>query len=258
MYLSKGAIKWSIEQLRTLPKDQLALFFFLALAREGKVSRGTAGNPSPFEREILRYLGAPLEGGGVAAFNPFSLEWRAAEYMNSTVFGRLLNGSHKWTEGEDAFFTRTPAKGWPATLTLEEKGFDNLRGRLSPPCLKKSFRLPLTAVAVYYFRFFDLSFFSPGSMTDVVAEYRKEVLSLNERLEELFVPGPNYLRGDLFVNTALSEREKLECYPPSPFSGEVRKSVLIYADDLERIKQRLNEGQDIADFVRNLLDNLED
>ena len=62
MYLSKEAIKWAIEQLRTLPKDQLALFFFLAIAKEGKVSRGTTGNPSPFEKEILRYLGDGQSG----------------------------------------------------------------------------------------------------------------------------------------------------------------------------------------------------
>lgn len=253
MFLSKDAIVWALERLAVLPKDQLALVFFLTLAKVGGVSRGTPQNPSPFEKEIMRYLGAPLPGGGEAVFNPFSRQWRATDYMNSTVYGRLLNGSHKWTEGGEAFFSRTPSASWPAKFELDDKGFDHLRARTSPPCLKESSRLPMTAVATYYFRFLDLSGFAPRSLKDLVAEYRKEVLDKHPRLDELFVPGPNFLRGDLFSPKAPTDREMLACYPPSPFSGEPKKNVLLYEDDLDAIKSHLTCSEDIADYIRNLL-----
>lgn len=253
MFLSQDAILWALNHLEVLPKDQLVLFFFLALAKEGTLSRGTPGNPSPFENEIMKYLGAPLPGEGKAVFSPLEHQWRATDYMNSTVYGRLLNGSHRWTEGKDAFFSREPATGWPAKFTLNEKGFDNLRTRTSPPCLRASSRLPMTAVAIYYFRFLDLSEFAPRSLKDLVAEYRREVLDKHPRLDELFVPGPNFLSGTLFSSEALTEREMLECYPPCPSSGEPKKNVLLYKEDLEAIKTHMSAGEDVSDYVRNLL-----
>ena len=253
IYITPVAVQWALKQLIEIPKDQLALLFFLMLTKEPNVCRGQIGNPSSFEKEFGRYLSGPVKGGGDAVFNPFAAEWRAAEYINSTVYGRLLNGSHRWTEGVEAFFSRSPATSWPAKFEINDTGFDNLRLRSSPPCLKLAHRLPLSAIAIIYYRFIDLSESAPESLNDLVKLYKKEVLFINNRLLELFVEGPNFLSNVLFRSSPLSESEKLSCYPPSPYSGEPKKSVLVYEDDIDAIKARLKPGEDIADFMKKLL-----
>jgi hypothetical protein len=252
-YITPAALQWALKQLIEIPKNQLALFFFLMLAKVPIVSSGQFGNPSSFENEFKRYLIGPIKGGGEAVFNPFAAEWRAAEYLNSTVYGRLLNGSHRWTEGTEAFFSRSPATGWPAKFSVNDSGFNNLRLRASPPCLKSAHRLPLSAVVIIYYRFMNLSEFSPVSLDDLVKKYKDEVLSCNPRLIELFVAGPNFLSNVLFRSNSLTENEKIACYPPSPYSGEPKKSVLIYEDDIDAIKAKLTPGEDIADFIKKLL-----
>lgn len=252
-YLTSAAIKWALSELKKIPKDQLALLFFLMLVKSPTVKRGKHGEPSAFEIEFQKYLSGPVLGGGSAVFNPFDQQWRAADYLNSTVFGRLLNGSHKWTEGTEAFFIREPTSSWPANFRLTDRGFDNLRERTTPPCLKNSNRLPLNAMAVYYFRFLDLSEFNPQTMPDLVAEFNKTIVNKHERLKELFVSGTNFLRGELFTHSALTEPEMIACYPPSPFSGEPKKNALLYEDDIDAIKARLSSGQEIADYIRQLL-----
>lgn len=253
IYITPVALQWALKQLIEIPKDQLALLFFLMLAKEPLVSRGQLGNTSAFENEFRRYLMGPIKGGGEAVFNPFASEWRAAEYINSTVYGRLLNGSHRWTEGAEAFFFRAPTTTWPAKFTINDSGFNNLRLRASPPCLKSSYRLPLSAIAIIYYRFINLSDFSPHTLDDLVKKYKDEVLSKNHRLMELFVAGPNFLSNVIFRSIPLSETEKISCYPPSPYSGEPKKNILIYEDDISAIKARLAPGEDIADFMRKLL-----
>jgi len=253
VYITPEAIKWSLGHLSRLPKDQLALVFFLILAKAPQVQRGGINSPSNFESEFYRYLGGAIPGNGWAVYNPFEQDWRAGEYINSTIYGRLLNGSHKWTSEGIGFFKRSPAAGWPAVFELTTKGFDNLRERLSPPCLKAPMRLPLTVLAIYYYRFENLSSFAPSTVSDLVKKYRADVVSKEQRLGELFVEGPQFLSGQLLRSEPLSEEEKISCYPPSPFSAEPKKRALLYGGDIDAINARLIEGQDIADFVRNIL-----
>ena len=133
-YLSKEAITWARMQLEKLSKDQIALLYFLIFARCPKVDRTIPAKREKFESEFYKYFGVPIKGGGVASFNPFDGKWRAPNYINSTVYGRLLVGSHRWTEGSEAFFTRTPSSsGWPAEFSLTDEGFDNLLYRNQPP-----------------------------------------------------------------------------------------------------------------------------
>lgn len=252
-YITPEAIKWSLGNMHNLPKDQIALFFFLILSKIPRVQRGTLNEPSAFEHEFYRYLGGVIPGDGWAVYNPLEREWRAGEYINSTVYGRLLNGSHRWTSEENGFFKRSPASGWPANFELTDKGFDNLRKRLSPPCLKSAYRLPLTSLAIYYYRFENVGYFSPKSACDLVQQFKLEVISRFERLSELFVDGPQYLRGDLLRTLPLSVQEKVDCYPSSPFGAEPKSRAFLYQDDIEAISSRLEAGQDLADYIRGML-----
>lgn len=253
IYLTADSIKWALIELSKVPKDQLVLLFYLMIAKSPTVQRGQNNKKSSFEVEFDRYLSAPVVGGGLAVFNPLVKKWMAANYTNSTVFGRLLNGSHHWTEGAEAFFERTPSKGWPAKFKLTDVGFDNLRSRTSPPCLKSESRLPLNALAIYYYRFEDLTLLAPQSLSDLVDIFKKDVLSCNRRLIELFVNGSVYLRGELFTNMLMHESEMVAIYPTSPYSTEPKKNALLYEDDIEAIKLRLLDGEDVSDYVRKML-----
>lgn len=251
IYLSLQAVKWSLKRIENLPKNQTALLYFLIFAREPIVDRSGVEKES-FEEEFYRYFGGPIKGGHVAPFDPFAGEWRAENYINSTVYGRLLVGSHSWTEGSESFFERNPASGgWPAKFTLHKEGFDNLRFRSSPPCLKAQYRLPLSAIAIYYYRFREL-FFNPDSLDDLVSKYKEEVLSKYQKLAELFVDGPSCF-DNLFSDHPPNEQEMIECYPPSPFSSEEKRNVKLYIEDVERIGHDLEPGEQIADYVRDVL-----
>lgn len=254
LYLTPQAIKWAVYSLSNLPKNQTALFFFLIFAKCPDVDRTSVARRTRFEEEFHRYFGGPIKGGGIAVYDPFGKEWRAEQYINSTVYGRLLVGSHKWTEGSEAFFSRKPKSGgWPAKFELTEEGFDALKYRSSPPCLKYEYRLPLTATAIYYFRFDDLSPYNPTNLDDLISLYRKIVITTHPKLHLLFQESQKLSGMELFRRDPLSESEKLSCFPPSPFSTEEKTRALLYVDDVDLIDSRLKAGESIADYVRYLL-----
>lgn len=252
-YLTDKAVKWSLEQLQWLPKNQTALLYFLIFARSPRVDRTDPSVGQEFEAELNRYFGGPIKGGGVACYDPFAAEWRAEQYLNSTVYGRLLVGSHKWTEGVEAFFSRDPASGgWPAVFNLTDKGFNNLESRIRPPCLRFGYKLPLKSLSIYYFRFIDLSSFGPSCLEEIVEQYEKLVISKHPRLQELFKEGPSFF-GPLFTSNPLSENEKISCYPLAPFASDTKTRQLLYVEDVELIKSRMEHGQTIADYIHNKL-----
>lgn len=253
IYLKPKTIKQALRILGGLPKNQTALFYFLIFATCPEITKKGQVDAYVFEREFYKYFGGPIKGGGTAVFDPFGHEWRAENYLYSTVYGRLLTGSHKWTEGSEAFFVRKPSGGgWPATFNLTNSGFDNLKGRSHPPYLKHDFRLPIAAVAVYYYRFSDLSSFNPQCVKDVVSQYKKEVLSKHTRLKELFIETSG-IPDDIFQNKIPSEEEMINCYPSSPYSTTEKTREFIYSDDVEFIKSKLSPGQQVADYVRALI-----
>jgi hypothetical protein len=253
IYLKPQAIKQALKVLSGLPKNQTALFYFLIFATCPEITKKEETDAYVFEREFYKYFGGPIKGGGTGVFDPFGHEWRAENYLYSTVYGRLLTGSHKWTEGSEAFFDRKPSGGgWPATFKLSDRGFDNLKERNSPPCLKYDYRLPIAAVAIYYYRFLDLSSFNPQSIKDVVSRYKKDVLSKHPRLKELFIETLN-MADNIFQNKRPSEEEMINCYPTSPYSTKEKTRELLYRDDVQFIKSNLKPGEQVADYVRALI-----
>lgn len=249
MFLTVDAIRWSLGQLGKLPKNQTVLPFFLIFARASVVDKRPGG---AFETEFLRYFGGYLKGGGEEVFDPFAGQWRSSGYLQSTVYGRLLAGNHRWTEGDDRFFDRAPsAGGWPASFTLTSSGFDNLRLRSSPPCLKQKYRLPLTATAIYYYRFRPL----PGSvrtLDDLLVHYRNDVLFRHSRLATLFAPGASP-SGPLTRDTPLSDHDMASCYPTGAADGRAKQRAFLYSDDIVRLEQLCRPGDAVADAVHRLL-----
>lgn len=250
-YITQEAIRWSLSLLKELPKNQTVLLYFLIFGKAPIVDRGNAF--SPFEVEFYKYFGAPIAGDGVAVYDPFSGDWRAENYINSTVYGRLLVGGHRWTEGEESYFLRLPAgSGWPAEFKLTEKGFNNLLHRSSPPCLKRQYKLPLTAMAVFYYRQEALPD-STSSMDSLIEKYKIDVISKHEVLQKLFCDGPSYPGSQLLELTKLSSSDYRNCYPKSPYTSKELSTVRLYKEDVLEIKKNLREGHTVAEYVSEMM-----
>src|SRR4030042_2055188 len=251
LFITAKAVRWSVNQLNLLPKNQTALLFFLIFAVCPEVGSSNSKSRQEFETEFHRYFGGPIRGDGIAVYDPCGGQWRAENYIHSTVYGRLLVGSHRGTEGTEAFFQREPkAGGWPAQFELTDKGFDNLKYRNESPSLRYEYRLPLTAIATYYYRFDDISHYHLVDQRGLVQLYKQKILSKHSRLGELFVEGSWFL-DTIFSAQSLTEKEKISCFPPSPFMGEPQQRVLLYADDIDYIKGQLKDGETIAEYVHN-------
>lgn len=250
-YLTQEAIEWSLKELKRLPKNQTVLLYFLIFGKEPVVDRGRAF--SPFEVEFYKYFGAPIKGGGTAVYDPFSGEWRAENYITSTVYGRLLVGGHKWTEGQESYFSRTPAgSGWPAEFGLTERGFENLLFRSSPPCLKSEYRLPLYAMAIFYYRRDPLPD-QCSTIDDLVGRYVDEVVDRHKTLKKLFTAGYAFSGSKLFDSQELSYNSYQACYPSPPYSTKEQLSVRLYKEDVSEIKKNLREGLSLADYVSEMI-----
>jgi hypothetical protein len=256
-YLTTDVIKWAMRELQELPKNQLLLIFLLALGREPVISR--AGQQrGDFQIELERYLGGPIVGGGTAIFNPLENEWRSEGYFQSTVVGRLLNGGHGWTGGQDAYISRKPARGWPAKFTFGPDEMKNLKSRQVPPSLKSGYRLPPTALAIWYFKFDELSQFNIESLDDLRNHFLELITKANRILGQLFEKDERNFWGDFFQAQPLSEKEKIACFPPAPYSAEPQRSVSLYFDDIARIKKLKSANQSVADFIKNILKDIKE
>ncbi len=253
MYLKASTIKWALGELNKVPRDQAALFYFLIFNSVNLVKRGTAQQKSKFETEFYKYFGGPLKGGGVGCFNPFDGRWMAEEYINSTVYGRLLNGSHWWTDSNQGFFDRNPPTQFPAEIKISSRAFDNLDDRTTSPCLKSSSLLPMSAVAVLYYRYEELNVNNSNNLTDVVNKFQNEILSTNKQLKQLFSSGAT---GPLtpYQKSKPSEDEIMSVYPPCPYKGESQVNVRLYVDDVNAVKRQLGLTIDqFSEFFRKII-----
>ena len=235
-FVSASAITWAASELRKLPKDQLALIFALIVSKVPNIDypRGVADNP--FTSEMKKYLWAPKSISANGIFNPIDGQWRADNYFQSTVFGRLLNGSHSWTSPEVGYFERLPKSGWPAKIEFSEDGFGRLFLRTAPPCLKFEYRLPILALAIYYYRQINLSALVLETPQDLVDHYSTEVLSSNPLLTKLFIHELPVFWGQLFQDTEIDPDEYVACFAgtgmPSGITVRVTQSDM---DDLQSL-----------------------
>ena len=253
-FLTADAITWARGKFSELPKDQAALFWCLILSKVSRVDYD-ASQRNPFVLEFEKYFGAPILGGGVGAFSPMDGKWRAENYLQSTVFGRLLNGSHWWTSADRGFLKRSVKDGWPADFIFDKVGADRLFLRKSAPSTSHVERLPIAAVALYYYRFQPLKVSEVTNLTDLVEKYKSDVTDLNADLHDLFDWEIPVYWGSLFREDELTELEQISCFPKSPFSAEGKQNVLLYSEDVKKAQERLSEGQTIADLFRKLMDS---
>lgn len=253
MYLKPNTVKWSLETLKQIPRDQAGLCYFLILSIVNTVNRGKAPEHSEFEKEFYRYFGGPLKGGGVGCFNPFDGRWMAEDYINSTVYGRLLNGSHWWTDARQGFFHRTPPNQFPAEMTLKVDAFETLENRPTYPCIRATALLPLSAIAVLYYRNEPIEIKHINNLSDVVQKFKKEVLSKNQQLDALFTAGPSGPIS-LFQEKKPSADELISVYPLCPYKGESQINVRLYTDDVAAVKSHEGISTDqFSDYFRKLI-----
>jgi hypothetical protein len=252
MYLTKEAVVWARGKLAELPQDQAALFWCLILTKEPEVS-SISHDSDGFIGEYHKYFGAPIAGGGIGVFNPFDSKWKAENYIQSTVFGRLLNGSHWWTSPEKGFLTRSRKDGWPARFEFNSGGSRNLFLREKAPSTSAAPRLPIAPVAIYYYKFADLKKSEVATLDQLVEKFKREVVALNLALETLFNTDSPVFWGSPFSEHELSAQEKIDCFPPAPYSSEPKQNVLLYVEDVSELRKTLADGQSIADLVRSLM-----
>lgn len=255
-YVSASAITWSIRELSKLPKDQLALIFALVISKAPEVEYPKGNFVPPFLEEMQRYLSAPKSKTKMGIFNPIDSQWRADNYYQSTVFGRLLNGSHSWTSPEVGYFERTPKSGWPAKLTFTEDGYRRLFLRTSPPCLKFEYRLPILAIAIYYYRQINLAERAVKTPEDLVRVYTEDVLDSNEHLTNLFVHELPIFWGQLFQDEAITEEEYIACFVEAgATSGQLFR---IQDEDLEILRTHTPSGISIEEFLHQAIQKLKE
>lgn len=251
-YLNKAAIRWAMDALADIPRDQSCLLYFLILTKKSTVKKGGVAGMTPFEKEFYRYFGAPIKGGGIGCFNPFDMRWLAEDYISSTVFGRLLNGSHFWTDADEGFFSRKPGRQFPAEMGILSNAFERLEDRTTFPCLKPGSLLPLTAISVWYHREEPIEIKDTTSLKDLVKKFKDDVLSLNPNLNQLFFEGGT---GPInpYADEPISEEDMLAIYPPCPFVGEPKTNVRLYLDDVDTVKRAGVDANHFAEFFRKLI-----
>lgn len=251
-YLNKVAIRWAMDALANIPRDQSCLLYFLILTKKSTVKKGGVAGMTPFEKEFYRYFGAPIRGGGIGCFNPFDKRWMAEDYISSTVFGRLLNGSHWWTDTDKGFFSRNPRSHFPAEMGLLTKAFERLDDRTTFPCIRPGSLLPLTAISVWYHRDEPVEVKDMTNLKDLVKCFKEDVLALNPSLNKIFFEGG---AGPInpYTDVPISEADMLSIYPPCPYVGEPKTNVRLYLDDIDTLKRAGVDANHIAEFFRKLI-----
>jgi hypothetical protein len=252
VYLTADSIRWASKQLQTVPENQLLLVFILVLISQPDIQR-TSASKNPFVVELEKYIGGPLKGGGTGIFNPFSWEWRAEDYLQSTVFGRLLNGSHSWTNSASGYISRNPEREWPANFVFDRKGLDRLKKRSTPPCLKAGSRLPLSAIAIWYYKFDELKPNQANSIEALRETFIAKLNLENPLAVSFFEDEDNVFWGDLVSHLPLNDDEKIALFPASTYLAEPRKKVSIFEDDLKTLKMMQQPYEDISDVIRRLI-----
>jgi hypothetical protein len=252
VFLTADSIKWASSQLQLVPDNQLLLIFILVLAAEPDIQRTNASR-NPFLIELEKYIGGPLKGGGNATYNLFTGTWRAEDYLQSTVFGRLLNGGHGWTNPASGYLIRTPERQWPANFKFSSECLNRLKKRSSPPYLKAGSRLPLSAVAIWYYKFEELESSQVNDIESLRRKYLAKLEQSNSLTLNFFEEEDNLFWGNLLSQTPLTDDEKTDLFPQSPFMAEPRIKISVFEDDLKVIKQMKQPNEDIADVIRRMI-----
>ena len=227
------------------------------MSRSPKIGTPHSADRLSFENEFYRYFGAPIAGGGTGVFSPLGGEWKGENYIQSTVYGRLLNGSHWWTSPENGFLIRegqSTANRFPAKFSVSNGSLNRLFLRTSPPCLKHDYRLPIEALAVYYFRQQNLDESQPKTIDDIVSLFQDQVISRNQALSNLFRSESLAYWGSLFSTSPMTEVVYRGCYPLSTHAGKPKTRLLIYADDVDRLRSKAKPGETDADTLARVLE----
>lgn len=217
MHISTDAITWSLKQLKALPRDQILLLFLLCVELAGRIDYiKEGGKATGFLRELEKFIGVQIDNKTLRIFSPFEGKWRAGAYLQSTVLGRLLNGSHSWTNPTNGFIQREPKRGWPAELTVSQNAIALLEQNSKSPRISHTQLPSIQALAILYFKYETL----PGEA--------KDIFSVVELFKSKFPEGSpvmeNVTRSDImFLGRALvpskpTLSQVLDCYPPLEFS----------------------------------------
>ena len=249
-YLTPEAILWARAQIEDLPKDQIGLVFALLASRSPVISYDSIdmSQRSEFLQHTLRYFGAPIALGAWGFFVPLDGKWRSDDYLMSTVMGRLLNGSHWWTAA-GGFIGRNPSTGWPATFSFGIRGFEVLRRRTRPPFLTGGKRLPLSAMAIWYFRHEDIA---ESNLESLVLRYKEEINSSEFDVLRIFEDNKTIFWGDLTRSTDLTDDERKKCYPGLAMKLSPKHTIEID----QSTYQRLIEGAGslpVEEYIKFLL-----
>jgi hypothetical protein len=249
-FITPDAVKWALGILKKLTSDQSALFIQIVLSKFPYVPPRSEGD-APFVGELMRYIGVAKQTGNFDLFNPMRGEWLAENYVGSTLYGRLLNGSHWWTLGNEAILSRTPASGLPAEITPNEETFQRLLLRTRSPYLSAGQRLPRLATAILYFRNVDLHEFHVSDPESLWDAYFQVGLQSSKLLERLFErEGDNAVYwGGLLQDTQPGLDEIRDCFP----AGGPKAQIGVFSSDMEKLQLLRRNGENEAQVIHRLL-----
>lgn len=268
-FFTNDSVNWALINLSNLPKDQTGILFYLIFSKLGGQYSGFKLNSrgksrETFEKEFLRYFSGSLADGTPVPFDPFSKSWRADNYIQSTVFGRVINGSHWWTHPEKGFISRNPATGWPAEFKPHPEALNRLRERTTPPNLTSPNKIPLVALTAWYYRFEDISgICTTENVLDVMKHYlsslrlkpNSEALIFSDIREtgESLQVNPYMLSSVKISPVSITKAEAKSIFPSRTQIMELRKNLRVFEVDFEKIKRMRVAGEDDADVIRRLI-----
>jgi len=249
LHISTDAVSWALKQLKALPRDQILLLFLICVELSNHLTNTRLGTqPTGFLAQLNRFLGVEIEPRKTRIYSVLEGKWRAEAYLQSTVIGRLLNGSHIWTSPTDGFLVRTPKAGWPAELAIAPSTISALKSNKRPPKLSHSQLPPIQALAILYFRYQDLPVWVQG-IHDVVDLFQQRLSGESDLISEITRGDITFL-GQAVVNTKPEPEEILSCYPP------LYSSKIILSEETSRIAmEKAPPGIEPTEYVELLVRN---
>jgi hypothetical protein len=138
-------------------------------------------------------------------------------------------------------------------MTLKPAALKTLENRPTYPCIRVNALLPLSALAVLYYRNEAIEVKNFNNLSDVVQKFKTEIISKDLNLDALFTPGPT---GPLspFQEDKPLEGELISVYPPCPYKGESQINIRLYADDVSAVKNYEGISVDqFSEYFRKLI-----
>ena len=249
LYISQSAVSWALKQLKQLPRDQVLLLFLICVELSSHLTNNKLGTrPTGFLAQLDRFLGVVIEPKTRRIFSVFEGKWRAEAYLQSTVIGRLLNGSHIWTSPTDGFIIRKPKSGWPAELAIAPTAISVLEANKRPPKLSHSQLPSMQALAILYFRYQELPDGLKG-IHDVVRLFQQEFPSDSDLLSRVTRDDLIFL-GQVLVTTKPKREEILSCYPPL-YASKISLSEEVSRIAMEKAPPGIEPTKYVELLVRN-------